>query len=145
MDTRPYIGVNKLSLNFSATYGRSNPYPQVLEIWNDGGNLINWNLSENTAWLSLSETSGSSEGLENIDQVEVSVNITGLGVGEYFCEIELSSPGAVNSPISIPVQLTIYPDNPFLQLLYPYDHKTCLLYTSPSPRDRTRSRMPSSA
>ena len=26
------------------------------------------------------------------------------------------------------------------------DHgKTCLLYTSPSPRDRTRSRMPSSA
>ena len=27
-----------------------------------------------------------------------------------------------------------------------YDHrKVCLLYTSPSPRDRTRSRMPSSA
>ena len=25
------------------------------------------------------------------------------------------------------------------------EHKTCLLYTSPSPRDRTRSRMPSSA
>ena len=29
----------------------------------------------------------------------------------------------------------------------PYDkeYKSCLLYTSPSPRDRTRSRMPSSA
>ena len=26
-----------------------------------------------------------------------------------------------------------------------YEIKTCLLYTSPSPRDRTRSRMPSSA
>ena len=26
-----------------------------------------------------------------------------------------------------------------------HDYKTCLLYTSPSPRDRTRSRMPSSA
>ena len=26
-----------------------------------------------------------------------------------------------------------------------YLHETCLLYTSPSPRDRTRSRMPSSA
>ena len=25
------------------------------------------------------------------------------------------------------------------------DYKSCLLYTSPSPRDRTRSRMPSSA
>mgnify|MGYP003378987272 CR=1 FL=1 len=28
---------------------------------------------------------------------------------------------------------------------YQEDHDTCLLYTSPSPRDRTRSRMPSSA
>ena len=36
-------------------------------------------------------------------------------------------------------------------MIFPYlllalsDYKTCLLYTSPSPRDRTRSRMPSSA
>eukprot|EP00657_Telonema_sp_P-1_P002524 TRINITY_DN15849_c0_g1_i1.p1 TRINITY_DN15849_c0_g1~~TRINITY_DN15849_c0_g1_i1.p1 ORF type:complete len:102 (-),score=24.52 TRINITY_DN15849_c0_g1_i1:65-370(-) len=29
--------------------------------------------------------------------------------------------------------------------LIPKNHNTCLLYTSPSPRDRTRSRMPSSA
>ena len=28
---------------------------------------------------------------------------------------------------------------------YETDFKTCLLYTSPSPRDRTRPRMPSSA
>ena len=28
---------------------------------------------------------------------------------------------------------------------YPNTPNTCLLYTSPSPRDRTRSRMPSSA
>ena len=27
----------------------------------------------------------------------------------------------------------------------PYNQMPCLLYTSPSPRDRTRSRMPSSA
>jgi len=30
-------------------------------------------------------------------------------------------------------------------LLGNYDFMACLLYTSPSPRDRTRSRMPSSA
>ena len=35
----------------------------------------------------------------------------------------------------------------FLDWLYdlPDDYIPCLLYTSPSPRDRTRSRMPSSA
>ena len=36
---------------------------------------------------------------------------------------------------------SIPPDSP-----YPLkEHPSCLLYTSPSPRDRTRSRMPSSA
>ena len=30
-------------------------------------------------------------------------------------------------------------------LYVPYDYKACLLYTSPSPRDRLKSRMPSSA
>ena len=36
-------------------------------------------------------------------------------------------------------QTIIYSDN------YQTNNVTCLLYTSPSPRDRTRSRMPSSA
>ena len=37
-------------------------------------------------------------------------------------------------------------ENPELKSKYlSEDEKTCLLYTSPSPRDRTRSRMPSSA
>ena len=34
--------------------------------------------------------------------------------------------------------------NPYARLLWA-GSRTCLLYTSPSPRDRTRSRMPSSA
>ena len=32
-----------------------------------------------------------------------------------------------------------------VQVLYNYNTKSCLLYTSPSPRDRQKSRMPSSA
>ena len=38
-------------------------------------------------------------------------------------------------PVTIPIMLA-----PGIKVVY-----TCLLYTSPSPRDRTRSRMPSSA
>ena len=37
------------------------------------------------------------------------------------------------------------PINPALAQPQPNTPNTCLLYTSPSPRDRTRSRMPSSA
>ena len=39
------------------------------------------------------------------------------------------------------VHLWTIGEGPALLLL----HQSCLLYTSPSPRDRTRSRMPSSA
>ena len=31
------------------------------------------------------------------------------------------------------------------EIINPYEDSTCLLYTSPSPRDRQKSRMPSSA
>ena len=41
-----------------------------------------------------------------------------------------------------PIGLTL---NRLGDKLLPLDAETCLLYTSPSPRDRTRSRMPSSA
>ena len=39
------------------------------------------------------------------------------------------------------------PDGSTLHIQFnnPARHNACLLYTSPSPRDRTRSRMPSSA
>ena len=37
-----------------------------------------------------------------------------------------------------------WPDEP-VEHGYATEHATCLLYTSPSPRDRQKSRMPSSA
>ena len=37
------------------------------------------------------------------------------------------------------------PSKPIIEINYLIPNLTCLLYTSPSPRDRTRSRMPSSA
>ena len=36
-------------------------------------------------------------------------------------------------------------ERPYIEIEDDGDGMTCLLYTSPSPRDRTRSRMPSSA
>ena len=41
--------------------------------------------------------------------------------------------------------VTITPDKPVAPVAIPPRKKACLLYTSPSPRDRQKSRMPSSA
>ena len=65
-------------------------------------------------------------------------------IGEEFIRVfeeEAHKIGAVDYL----VQGTIYPDVIESGLGKSAVIKSCLLYTSPSPRDRTRSRMPSSA
>ena len=62
-----------------------------------------------------------------------------LSVDE-IAQAAISRPLAAGTPIL--VMVTLYGGNDGLNTVIPY---TCLLYTSPSPRDRTRSRMPSSA
>ena len=58
------------------------------------------------------------------------------GTDEMYCVFLGRAVGTVNAPAgSI--------NNS--QISYPLAQSGCLLYTSPSPRDRTRSRMPSSA
>ena len=49
------------------------------------------------------------------------------------------------SEISVKTKMRVFNACVMSRLLYGAETWTCLLYTSPSPRDRTRSRMPSSA
>ena len=58
-------------------------------------------------------------------------------------EIPSPVPGKKEVLITIKACSVNFPDTLLVQGLYQF--KPCLLYTSPSPRDRTRSRMPSSA
>ena len=51
----------------------------------------------------------------------------------------MSKEGSTEAPIRHPIDFE-HPD-----FLNPEKLDTCLLYTSPSPRDRQKSRMPSSA
>ena len=55
------------------------------------------------------------------------------------------------APVEAPAEITTAKDSITIVMpaepgsINPWDPNCCLLYTSPSPRDRTRSRMPSSA
>ena len=57
-----------------------------------------------------------------------------------FCKAFNASTQGIENGLPIPVVITVYNDRSFT-----FIQKTCLLYTSPSPRDATLSRMPSSA
>ncbi|MCS6885943.1 MAG: S8 family serine peptidase [Acidobacteriota bacterium] len=98
----PTIGVSPSSLSFSATAGGSNPASQTLSITNTGGGTLNWSASDNAAWLTLSSTSGTAP-----SNVTASVNISGLAAGTYNATITITATGATNSPVTVPVTLTV--------------------------------------
>ena len=96
----PAIGVSLTSLSFAATQGDANPATQILSISNTGGGTLNWTASDNAAWLRLSRTSGTNNGL-----VIASVVTGATAVGTYNGTITLSAIGA--SPVTVPVTFTV--------------------------------------
>jgi hypothetical protein len=104
---KPTISFSPSNFSFSATQGGANPSNQTLEIWNSGpaGTTLNWSVSDNATWLSLSPTSGSSTGEH--DLVTLSVNISEMSAGTYTATITISDPSATNNPQIVSVTLNV--------------------------------------
>ncbi len=108
MGTKPdeySIAFSPSSLVFTALEGGSPPAAQTLEIWREGDGTLDWTAAESTGWLSLSPASGSSTGEH--DPVTVAVDAAGLQTGTFNATITISDPGALNSPQTVPVSLTV--------------------------------------
>ncbi|HJQ67450.1 MAG TPA: S8 family serine peptidase [Blastocatellia bacterium] len=100
--TNPTIGVSPSSFSFTATAGGANPANQSLSITNTGGGSLNWTASDDATWLTISPTSGTAP-----STVTLSVNIAGLTPGTYNGTITVTATGATNSPVNVPVTLTV--------------------------------------
>ena len=100
--TQPTIGVSPSSFSFSATAGGANPANQSLSITNVGAGTLTWSATSNQSWLSVSPTSGTAP-----STATVSANITGLAAGTYSGAITISATGATNTPVTVPVTLTV--------------------------------------
>ncbi len=107
----PTIGVSPTFLFFNAVAGEANPSDKIISIFNDnpGSSNLEWSLSNNESWLSLSITSGT-----NSLNVTVSIDITGLGFNEYSDTIVITDPNATNSPMKVPVTLSVSSDLPLI-------------------------------
>jgi len=105
MPTEPTIAFGPSSLSFSAIQGGVNPQGQTFEIWNSGAGTLNWVVSDNADWLSLSPANGSSTGEH--DEVTVSVNTAGMSAGDYSATITIAAAGATNTPRTLAVSLTL--------------------------------------
>jgi hypothetical protein len=100
--TQPTIGVNPGSLSFTATAGGANPANQTISVTNTGARTLNFTASVNAPWLAVSPTSGTAP-----STLTASVNISGLAAGTYNGTITISATGATNTPVNVPVTLTV--------------------------------------
>ena len=101
----PEICYTPESFDFTADEGEANPPDQSLWIGNCGEGTLDWTVSDDADWLTLSPTSGSSTG--EMGEVTLSVDITGMSAGSYSCTITIEDPEATNSPQTASVSLTI--------------------------------------
>jgi hypothetical protein len=102
---RSLILLSASELGFRATEGGTNPGDQILTISNSGTGTLNWEITEDCNWLSVEPTNGSST--VEVNDVIISVDITGLGAGVYDCNLTISDSRAANNPQSVIVTLYI--------------------------------------
>ena len=75
------------TIEFEAVVEGDDPDYETLQIWNAGDGRLEWNASDDEDWLSLSPTSGYSEGEK--DSVKVYVEIADLEEGTYTATITI--------------------------------------------------------
>jgi len=107
------LSVTPGSLAFTGQEGGANPVSQAVSVTNAGGGTLSWVASGNALWLSATPESGVAP-----STVSVSVDISGLGAGTYSGTVTITSTGAIGSPMSIPVTLTVaaLPSGPLPQI-----------------------------
>jgi hypothetical protein len=103
--TSPRIWVNVSSISFTATQGGASPSSQNLQVKNSGIGTLNYTISCNLNFVSISPASGSSTDVVN--EHTVSMDIRGMSEGNYNGNITISDSEAGNSPYEVSVSIGI--------------------------------------
>jgi len=99
----PAISVSPNSLAFNAIEGGENPPAQTLEICNSESGTLDWSLTDNAGWLSEAPTSGSLDA-DECEDVTVSVDVTGMEVGDYSATITITGSDEVQVPVNLHIE-----------------------------------------
>jgi uncharacterized protein (TIGR03437 family) len=118
------IAVTPASLQFAYTAGGTTPSALSIQIANSGSGTLAWTAtasaaSSNTSWLSVSPASGTASSSTGVSTLTVSVSTAGLSAGVYTGSVQISSSGASNTPLSVPVTLTVTQALPSLAVAPP--------------------------
>jgi hypothetical protein len=112
-DPQAQLWASKTSIVAEAFEGDTAPIPAGFNLQSidvDGSALV-WTLAENpaAAWFTVHAL-----GDGPMDHVEAAFDPTGLAVGLYETTLTITVPGAPESPLTIPIALTINPAGQFI-------------------------------
>ena len=104
----PCIEVDPVAISFVAVESGADPEDQLVTVTNCGTGELSWTaaLLDGT-WLSIDPASGGDGTV-----ITLSASITGLTPGDYNDEVIITDPAASNSPVSVPVLLTVQEPGP---------------------------------
>ncbi|MCP4708203.1 MAG: DUF1565 domain-containing protein, partial [Planctomycetes bacterium] len=101
----PIIEVSSSRIVIYAVECGENPSEQMLTVRNSGMAVLNWQIIENCQWLEAYPLGGASAGEPN--QVQLTINTTGIAPGPHYGELLISDPGAINHGKIVSVVLHI--------------------------------------
>jgi uncharacterized protein (TIGR03437 family) len=103
------IAAAPASLQFSYTTGGTAPSAQSIQITNSGGGTLAWTATASASWLSVSPASGTAP-----STLSISISTSGLSAGTYNGNVQITSSGASNTPLSVAVTITVTQPPPSL-------------------------------
>ncbi|MFA4827975.1 MAG: FG-GAP-like repeat-containing protein [Thermodesulfovibrionales bacterium] len=100
--------VSPLALSFEAEEGGTTPPMQDLTITNSGEGILNWIATSDSNWLTLSQTTGSTD---NITPTILSagIKLAGLTAGIYSGSIKITAESGATDTITISLTVTTPP------------------------------------
>src|SRR5262249_9182596 len=126
------ILIPQTGLSFFAVQGGGAPPGQFFSILNSGQGQMGWTLRSSTTtssnWLSAFPQSGVTDAASSIvPQVRVDVDPANLTAGNYYGTVEVTAPGADNSPQYVSVILNVLPPG---RTIGPIVQPTGLIFTA---------------
>ncbi len=102
----PQLAITPLTLTNYIVQGQ-NATNQSFEVWNAGSATLNYTITDDATWMSVSPSGGNSTGGHNTIQIIYST--AGLTPGTLNGQITITAPGASGSPLNLAVVLTVMP------------------------------------
>jgi len=103
----PVLVVSPDNLVFTIGQGQGPVQDQVISVINQGGGILSQSMSDNAHWIVLQQVPGGATA--QTASARVTIDATGMAPGQYSGLVTVIADGALNSPVYVPVNLSILP------------------------------------